>query len=68
MGKRIAQKSLGTVNTMNTEHGRIAYIEREQFGNQGPQWTVAVICNGIAEYSKTHRSRLEALCDYEARD
>lgn len=66
MQKRIAEKSLGTVTIMNTDHGRTAYVEREQFSNQRPQWTVAVVCNGVAEYSKKFRSRLDALVTFES--
>lgn len=62
---RIAEKSLGTRTVLNTEFGRIAYVERCAFGG-APYWNVAVVCNGIADYSETFKTRRDAIEAYEA--
>lgn len=62
---RIAEKSLGTREILNTNHGITAYVERSQ-SVRGTEWTVAVVCNGIADYSETFKTRRAAMEAYEA--
>ncbi len=67
MQKRIAEKSLGTVTVMNTDHGRLAYVERVAAAWGGSAlWTVAVVCNGIADYSETFKTKREAMATFES--
>lgn len=61
----VAEKSLGTRTIMNSNFGRIATVRREQWSGH-VEWTVAIVCNGISDYSQTFRTRREALADYEA--
>lgn len=62
---RIAEKSIGTRTIMNTDFGRIAFVERHAFGGK-PYWTVAVVCNGISDYSETFKTKRAAMEAYEA--
>lgn len=63
--QRIAEKSLGTRTVMNTDFGRIAYVERCAFGG-APYWVVGIVCNGINDYSETFKTKHEAFEEYEA--
>lgn len=63
--QRIAEKSLGTRTVMNTDFGRIASVTREQWGKR-TEWVVAVVCNGIADYSETFTTRRAVMDAYEA--
>jgi hypothetical protein len=62
---RIAEKSLGTRTSMNTDFGVIAFVERHQFG-QRPYWTVDVVCNGINDSHEQFSTRGAALEAFEA--
>lgn len=62
---RIAEKSLGTREILNTHHGVTAYVERFE-SVRGVEWTVAVACNGIADFSETFKTKRAALEAYEA--
>lgn len=65
MDTRIAEKSLGTREIMNTNFGRIAFVNRTQFGKH-VEWTVHIVCNGINDYCQTFKTRREAMEDFEA--
>jgi hypothetical protein len=62
---RIAERSLGTREIRNTNHGVTAYVERFQ-SMRGVESTVAVVCNGIADYSETFKTRRAAMAAYAA--
>ncbi len=62
---RIAEKSLGTRTVMNTDFGRIASVDRFPSA-RGTEWVVSVVCNGIADYSETFKTKRAALEAYEA--
>jgi hypothetical protein len=64
--KRIAEKTIGVENVMNTDHPRIAFVERDEVRNQRPRWIVTVVCNRMAEYCETFQTRRDALEYFEA--
>ena len=63
MTQRIAEKTIGSVNVMNTDHPRIAFIERHEAPRR---WIVTIVCNRMAEYCETFQTRRDALEAYEA--
>jgi hypothetical protein len=58
----LREKVIGHRNIMNTEHP--IWVEVRRFGPK--QWVVALVCNGIAESSRTYTTRHDALTAYEA--
>jgi len=63
---RIAEKSLGTREIRGTAHGITASVERFEDVFDRVEWTVAVVCDGYADYSKTFATRRAAMAAYDA--
>ena len=61
----VAEKSLGTRTILNTNHGITASVKREQWASR-TEWTLTVVCNGIAESHETFTARRDAMAAYEA--
>jgi hypothetical protein len=53
---------IGHRTIMNTDHP--IWAELRRFGPK--QWVVALVCNGVAETSRTYTTRRDAMAAFEA--
>ena len=58
----LREKVVGHRTTMNTDHP--IWVEVRRFGPK--QWVVSLVCNGIAESTRTYSTRRDALAAFDA--
>jgi catabolite regulation protein CreA len=59
----IASKTTGYREILNTQHPITVTVVRDA-DIRGVTWIVTQVCNGIADYSQTYRSRKAAMADF----
>jgi hypothetical protein len=60
----IASKTVGYREILNTQHPVTVSVIRDA-DIRGVTWVVTQVCNGIADYSRAHRSRKAAMADFD---
>jgi hypothetical protein len=58
----IVFRTVGHRTIMNTDHAMYAEVRR--FGPK--QWVVSLVCNGVAESSRSYTTKRDAMAAYDA--